>query len=83
MQDHIVRAITKDGFLKATAICSTGIAERARQIHHTTPTATAALGRVLTAASMMGNMQKVENGTLTLLDKAVARVLGEDVTKND
>ena len=35
MQDHIVRAITKDGFLKATAICSTGIAERARQIHHT------------------------------------------------
>lgn len=66
MQDHIVRAITKDGFLKATAICSTGIAERARQIHHTTPTATAALGRVLTAASMMGNMQKVENGTLTL-----------------
>ena len=50
MQDHIVRAITKDGFLKATAICSTGIAERARQIHHTTPTATAALGRVLTAA---------------------------------
>ena len=36
MQDHIVRAITKDGFLKATAICSTGIAERARQIHHTT-----------------------------------------------
>lgn len=66
MQDHIVRAITKDGFLKATAICSTGIAERARQIHRTTPTATAALGRVLTAASMMGNMQKVENGTLTL-----------------
>lgn len=66
MQDHIVRAITKDGFLKATAICSTAIAERARQIHHTTPTATAALGRVLTAASMMGNMQKVENGTLTL-----------------
>ena len=66
MQDHIVRAITKDGFLKATAICSTAIAERALQIHHTTPTATAALGRVLTAASMMGNMQKVENGTLTL-----------------
>ena len=66
MQDHIVRAITKDGFLKATAICSTGIAERARQIHHTTPTATAALGRVLTAASMMGNMQKVEDGSMTL-----------------
>lgn len=66
MKDHIVRAMTADGFVKAAAICSTGIVERARNIHKTTPTATAALGRVLTAASMMGNMQKVEDGTLTL-----------------
>lgn len=66
MQDHIVRAITKDGSVKATAIRSTDIVERARNIHKTTPTATAALGRVLTAASMMGNVQKVENGALTL-----------------
>lgn len=66
MQDYIVRAITKDGFVKAMAITSTGIVERARTIHKTTPTATAALGRVLTAASMMGNVQKVENGALTL-----------------
>ena len=64
--DYIVRAMTKDGFVNAAAIRSTGIVERAREIHKTTPTATAALGRVLTAASLMGNMQKVENGALTL-----------------
>lgn len=66
MSDQIVRAITGDGFVKATAITSTAIVERARQIHKTFPTATAALGRVLTAASMMGNMQKIEDGSLTL-----------------
>lgn len=66
MNDHIVRAVSADGCLKAAAILSTGIVERARQIHKTFPTATAALGRVLTAASMMGNMQKIEKGSLTL-----------------
>ncbi len=64
--DHIIRAITSDGYVKAMAICSTDMVERARQIHDTTPTATAALGRVLSAASMMGNLQKVENGAMTL-----------------
>lgn len=66
MQDYIVRAMTRDGYIKAMAIRSTELVERARSIHKTTPTATAALGRVLTAASMMGNLQKVENGALTL-----------------
>ena len=66
MKDYIVRAMTADGFVKAMAISSTHLVERARNIHKTTPTATAALGRVLTAASMMGNLQKVENGALTL-----------------
>ena len=64
--DYIIRAITKDGFVKAMAIRSTDLVERARTIHKTTPTATAALGRLLTACSMMGNLQKVENGALTL-----------------
>ena len=64
--DHIIRAITKDGFVQAMGIRSTDLVERAREIHDTTPTATAALGRVLTAASMMGNQQKVENGAMTL-----------------
>ena len=66
MKDYIVRAMTADGFVKAMAISSTHLVERARNIHKTTPTATAALGRVLTAASMMGYLQKVENGALTL-----------------
>ncbi len=64
--DHIIRAITADGYVKAMAIRSTDMVERARQIHDTTPTATAALGRVLSATSMMGNLQKVPNGAMTL-----------------
>ena len=55
-----------DGFVKAVAIRSTDIVRRGAQIHHTAPNATAAFGRALTAASMMGNMQKVENGSMTL-----------------
>ncbi len=64
--DQIVRAISKDGMLKATAICSTALVERARQIHKTLPTATAALGRLLSACSIMGNMQKDNEGSVTL-----------------
>ena len=66
MKDELVRAMTKDGFVNAVAVTSTAIVERARQIHKTLPTATAALGRLLTAASMMGNMQKTEDASLTL-----------------
>ena len=66
MSDQILRAMTTDGWVKAVAISSRDIIERARQIHTTTPTATAALGRALTACSMLGNMQKIENGSVTL-----------------
>ena len=66
MNDYLVRGMSMDGFVKVVAIRSTGIVQRAAQIHGTTPNATAALGRALTAASMMGNMQKVENGSMTL-----------------
>ncbi len=66
MSDQIVRGIACNGFVKVVGITSTGIVERARQIHRTLPTATAALGRTLTAASIMGNMQKNEKGSLTL-----------------
>lgn len=66
MNDYIVRAMSEDGFVKAVAIRSTGIARRAQEIQNSTATATAALGRALTAASMIGNMQKVENGSVTL-----------------
>jgi molecular chaperone Hsp33 len=55
-----------DGFVKAVAIRSTEMVQRAVEIHGTTANATAAFGRALTASSMMGNMQKVENGSMTL-----------------
>ncbi len=66
MKDELVRAMTKDGFLNAVAVTTTGIVERARQIHKTLPTATAALGSLLTAASMMGNALKSDGASLTL-----------------
>ena len=66
MKDYLVRGMTMDGSVKVVAIRSTGIVSRAAQIHKTSPNATAAFGRALTAASMMGNMQKVEGGSMTL-----------------
>ena len=66
MSDYLVRGMSMDGFVKVVAICSTETVRRAAQIHGTTPNATAAFGRALTAASMMGNMQKVDNGSMTL-----------------
>ncbi len=66
MKDYLVRGMSMDGFVKATAIRSTEIVRRGAEIQGTTPNATAAFGRALTAASMMGNMQKVDNGSMTL-----------------
>ena len=66
MNDYLVRGMTMDGFVKVVAIRSTEMVRRGAQIHKTTPNATAAFGRALTAASMMGNMQKVENGSMTM-----------------
>ena len=66
MNDYLVRGMTMDGFVKVVAIRSTELVRRGAQIQGTTPNATAAFGRCLTAASMMGNMQKVDNGSMTL-----------------
>ncbi len=66
MKDYLVRGMSMDGFVKVVAIRSTETVRRGAQIQGTTPNATAAFGRALTAASMMGNMQKVENGSMTL-----------------
>ena len=66
MKDYLVRGMTMDGFVKVVAIRSTELVRRGAQIHKTAPNATAAFGRALTAASMMGNMQKVDNGSMTL-----------------
>ena len=66
MADRIVRAISTDGMVQAAAICSRDLTERARQIHKTLPVATAALGRTLAAASMMGTALKSDGASLTL-----------------
>ena len=66
MKDYLVRGMSMDGFVKVVAIRSTELVRRGAEIQKTTPNATAAFGRALTAASMMGNMQKVENGSMTL-----------------
>ena len=66
MKDYLVRGMTMDGFVKVVAIRSTELVRRGAEIQGTTPNATAAFGRCLTAASMMGNMQKVENGSMTM-----------------
>ena len=66
MKDYLVRGMSMDGFVKVVAIRSTQLVQRGAEIQGTTPNATAAFGRALTAASMMGNMQKVENGSMTL-----------------
>ena len=66
MKDEIVRAITGDGLVKASAITGRSLVERARGIHRLSPMATAALGRALMGAGMMGDMLKEEQGSLTL-----------------
>ena len=66
MSDYLVRGMSVDGFVKVVAIRSTELVRRGATIQKTAPNAAAAFGRALTACSMMGNMQKVENGSMTL-----------------
>lgn len=66
MRDEIVRAITADGLVKAAAITGRDLVERARNIHTLLPVATAALGRALMAASLMGDAMKIDGSSLTL-----------------
>lgn len=61
-----VRCISKDGTLTVTAIDSTDIVEKMRQIHQTSPVTSAALGRLMTAASMMGAALKSDDCSVTL-----------------
>ena len=66
MNACLVRAISKDGQVNAAAVCTRAMTERARQIHHTSPVATAALGRALSACSMMGNALKDGGASVTM-----------------
>ena len=66
MADFLIRGLAGGGSVRFAAVQTAEMVERMRGIHHTLPLATAALGRALTAASMMGNDIKAEDGSVTL-----------------
>jgi molecular chaperone Hsp33 len=66
MNDYLIRGIDKLGRLRILVASTTNLVEEASKMHETSPTATAALGRSLTAAAMMGITMKNDNDTLTL-----------------
>ena len=66
MSDMILRAIARDAGIQISAAVTTGLVERARQIHHASPLAAAALGRTLTATAIMGSQLKIEDGSVTV-----------------
>lgn len=79
-KDYIVRATAADHQLRAFAVTSKDIVEKAREIHNTSLVATAAIGRLLTAASMMGSMMKGEKDVLTLQIECGGPIGGITVT---
>lgn len=64
--DRIIRATAGDGMIKMAVISARDMVERAREIHALSPTASAALGRTLCAASMLGEMMKEDKASLTI-----------------
>jgi molecular chaperone Hsp33 len=82
MSDYIVRATAADGQIRAFAATTRDLVEYARSIHGTSPVATAALGRLLTAGTMMGSMMKGDNDILTLQIKGSGPIGGIVVTAN-
>ena len=80
MKDYIVRAIAADSQIRAFAAVTTETVETARQDHNTSPVATAALGRLLTAGTMMGVMMKGDKDILTLQVKGDGPIQGITVT---
>ena len=66
MSDTLLRAIARDAGIQICAASTTELVERAHEIHNTTPLATAALGRTLTATAIMGSQLKVEDGSVTV-----------------
>ena len=66
MNDYMVRATAANGAIRAFAVTTKNLVEEARKRHDTSPIMTAALGRLLSAGTMMGAMMKGENDILTL-----------------
>lgn len=80
MEDYIVRGTAADNQIRVFAATTRNMVEHARQIHNTSPVATAALGRLMTAGAMMGSMMKGEKDILTLQIKASGPINGITVT---
>lgn len=80
MNDYIIRATAAGNQIRAFAITSREMVEKARQIHNTSPVATAALGRLLTGAAMMGVMMKGDKDILTIQMKGDGPINGLTVT---
>lgn len=76
MGDYIVRAIAGGGAIRAYGATTKELVQHARQIHHTSPVCTAALGRMLTAAAMMGSMLKGEKDLVTLQIRSLGPIKG-------
>lgn len=80
MKDYIVRATAADGQIRAFAATTRACVETARVHHGTSPVATAALGRLLTAGAIMGSMMKNEGDMLTLQVRGDGPIEGLTVT---
>ncbi len=82
MADYIIRASAAENQIRAYAATTKELVEYARSIHGTSPVATAALGRLLTAGAIMGSMMKGEEDILTLQIKGSGPIGGITVTAN-
>lgn len=80
MGDYLVRATAADNGIRAFAATTRDLVEHARQVHNTSPVATAALGRLLTAGVMMGSMMKGDDDLITLQIKGDGPIQGIVVT---
>lgn len=76
MKDYIVRGTAGNGSIRAFAATTGQMVQEARQMHHTSPVASAALGRLLTAAAMMGSGQKGDKDLLTLQIRGIGPLKG-------
>ena len=79
-EDYIIRATGANHQVRIFAATTRETVEYARQVHHTSPVATAALGRLLTAGATMGSMQKGEEDLITLQIKCGGPIKGLTVT---
>lgn len=80
MSDYIIRATAADGQIRAFASTTKELVEQARSLHNTSPVATAALGRLLTAGGMMGSMMKGNDDLLTIKIQGDGPIEGLTVT---